>query len=497
MQVKNFKIIIVFCLSIFIVSCQKINIMKEKKLTITLIDKPRSTDPLDYDYSIHHNVMRSVYASLVSVYKNGEITPQVAKSWKTNSNHTLWELEIDNAWTFLNGDRITPDIILKNFKRVIVVKNKSKSESGLLEFLVGAKDLLNLSDDFEGIKVKENTIVFQFIKPMPDFLTKISFGLYGIAHPADYNLDGSWKNKKAINSSGIYYIKSWTDEHVILERRNVSFIDSNNKVIKLVKFIFPNDQSQVEDSLMIFLDRLNPKLNENDWEFVSSALNNKMIYMQVMNWDDPKSAFSSLEFRKTARSAFYKSLIESGMQPETSFFPKTINGVSSFELEEFAPRNNFIKKLRTQPFVTSDYKKTGLKKTRADFLAEAFYGLANKLNAIPEINQYPENEEDEKKVFDLQYLGTGIDIFSPDEDIRFMFKSKHGIKLPDSTGEIKKIIENDFLVQVVNQKLWDQAIIWPVLHYSTGFWIKKNSNLDISSLNISLTPIDFQFVRWN
>jgi ABC-type transport system substrate-binding protein len=187
--------------------------MNERILTVTLVDNPRSTDPLDYDYSIHHNVMRSVYASLVSVYKTGEIFPQIAKSWKVNSDHTLWELELNKEWTFQNGEKVTPEIVVSNFKRVLLVKNRLKSESGLLEYLIDSNKINSLSDEIEGIKIRDNSVLFHFVKSMPDFLSKISFGIYGIAHPLDYNIDGTWKDKKKINSSGIYFIKSWNDEY--------------------------------------------------------------------------------------------------------------------------------------------------------------------------------------------------------------------------------------------------------------------------------------------
>lgn len=491
---KVIKVISVLFL-VLIFSCDRIKFMNERILTVTLVDNPRSTDPLDYDYSIHHNVMRSVYASLVSVYKTGEIFPQIAKSWKVNSDHTLWELELNKEWTFQNGEKVTPEIVASNFKRVLLVKNRLKSESGLLEYLIDSNKINSLSDEIEGIKIGDNSVLFHFVKSMPDFLSKISFGIYGIAHPLDYNIDGTWKDKKKINSSGIYFIKSWNDEYLNLERRVVSF-SNNEGAINKIKFIFPKDKSNILDSGMIFTDKIHPKINEANWHFVSSALNNKMIYIQVMNWDDSKSIFSSQLFRRKIRTLFYNSLNKVGMVPETSFFPKNIKGVDSFKIENNFDDTRTISELRTQPFVTSDYLKSGLKKTRADFFAEAFYDLCQKLGAKPVINHYPKNEEDDKKVFDIQYLGTGIDITDPKEDIKFMFKSKHGIKLPDANGEIVKLIETDFNVQEVNQKIWDQAIVWPILHYSTGFWIRKDIDLDISDLNISLTPIDFQFVRW-
>lgn len=68
--------------------------------------------------------MRSVIASLVSIYKEGEITPQLARSWSNSNNFKIWEITLANNWSFSNGEKITPEDILKNFKRVVLVKRK-------------------------------------------------------------------------------------------------------------------------------------------------------------------------------------------------------------------------------------------------------------------------------------------------------------------------------------------------------------------------------------
>jgi hypothetical protein len=99
--------------------------------------------------------------------------------------------------------------------------------------------------------------------------------------------------------------------------------------------------------------------------------------------------------------------------------------------------------------------------------------------------------------FDLVIKGTGIDVLDPIEDIRFMFLSKQGIKLPDATGEIKEELKSEVPnIQKINQLLWDQAIIWPLRHYSTGLWVKKDNQLDFTGANVDSMAIDFQFISW-
>ncbi len=92
------------------------NNSREKKIIVWMRFKPESTDPLDYDLNVHHVTMRSVYASLVSLYENGKVTPQIAQSWESNSEKDIWKLTLNNDLTFANGDKITPQIVLKTFR---------------------------------------------------------------------------------------------------------------------------------------------------------------------------------------------------------------------------------------------------------------------------------------------------------------------------------------------------------------------------------------------
>ena len=161
---------IVLGISLVLSSCTKNNL---NKIKVAIVAPPLSTDPLDYDSSVSHNTMRSVYASLVSHYQRGKITPQIAKSWSHSDDFKIWELVIDKQWTFENGDFITPEIVERNFKRLMIIKNKSNSKSGLLEFVKGVKRLKSLDDKIEGIQVHGEKIKFIFDREMKDFLLKI------------------------------------------------------------------------------------------------------------------------------------------------------------------------------------------------------------------------------------------------------------------------------------------------------------------------------------
>lgn len=471
------------------------HLFHNKSLKVWTRFQPTSADTLKYDLSVHHITMRSVFASLVSVYKAGSIEPQIANKWTVDDSKKEWRMSINTTWTFANGDTVTPQIVLRSFKRVLLIKNKEHSKSGLLEFLSEAEKLTTINDDIDGLQIQGQYVVFRFTKAMPDFLEKVSFGLYAITHPDDYNDDGTWKNAKSAIASGLYEISEWAENVFKLKLRTnlLSNTVTPNSIHEVI-FNFSKDPNVMISSDLMIREKYNP-LETPDWSFSSAMLDNNIVYIQVMKWDDENSFLSKRENRIIVRDIFYESLKKSGLEATTSFFPLSIKNVKPFKYENNSKFNHHGQKIVTQPFFFN--KQAGAKKELGEVYSDAFNLLCNSINAIPVNLDYPEKMEDEKKVFDIQFLGTGILIDAPEDDIRFMFNSKHGIQLPDENGEIRKIIKSDnFDVQEVNRMLWEQGIIWPIRHYSMGFWLKKSKNIDISNLNLALHPIDFQFVKW-
>ncbi len=192
----------------------------ESTLKVWSLRTPSSTDPLKYDALAHHICFRSAYASLVSEYKLGAIGGAIADSWSSSPKMDLWKFHIRANLVFANGDAITPKIIATNLNRAAYVMKNSGSNSGLLEFLVGFEKVDSVDKLAKGISYDDTYVYLQFSKPIPDLLTKISFGLYAIAHPSQFDSkNGQWKDDRKLISSGPYEIASWTGKSLILRLR--------------------------------------------------------------------------------------------------------------------------------------------------------------------------------------------------------------------------------------------------------------------------------------
>ena len=133
------------------------------------------------------------------------------------------------------------------------------------------------------------------------------------------------------------------------------------------------------------------------------------------------------------------------------------------------------------------------KKSIAELISEALIALGQNSGASLVEKDYPTDEK-----YDVSITGTGIESVDYLETVRFMFLSKEGIKLPDSTGKIlKELAQKNPDINIINREIWDQAIIWPIRHYSSGYWFKKESNIDYGQMNFDSASIDFQFLTRN
>ncbi len=224
-------LIVLFILIIFgAVFMIKSNVHK-RSLNIVTGSKPFSSDPLDYDAYVHHQTFTSVFGNLVSFNKKGEITPQIAESWSHDEELKKWIFKIRKNTYYSNGDLITAHDYEMSLKRVAFVKSIEKSQSGLLEHLVGYDKITNLNE-LEGVFSQGNELHLNFNTPTPELLSKIAFGFYSLAHPSLYdNKTGVWKNKLKSISSGTYEVSRWDENSFELSlRKNISYVDYINAI---------------------------------------------------------------------------------------------------------------------------------------------------------------------------------------------------------------------------------------------------------------------------
>lgn len=496
MKIKVFiALSIVFCLGIFIM---KNNSKSNNEIVFATPQIPFSSDPLDFDYYTHHYAFSSVFARLVSTERNGEIFPMLASEWKNQQDFTVWKFKIRKDLKYSNGDLISINDVLLNFKRVAYLKKKNDSKSGLVENLQGYEFFHHINDEIKGISIENDWLVFNFVKPMPNLLDIISFGFYGLAHPKLYDQKtGDWyKDLKPISSSS-YEVFSWDKDSYILKFRKDSKFISPDKRIEKIRFslIQKIKESKDLDNIDLLVADKNSLLINEKFEYVGSQINFKIGYLKCNSWNNPNSPLQRLEVRKWFRQIFYKSLEGNNFNIVHSFFPLNIVEIKPINDHEEVIKPSFNDfKILTHPIsFSAKLKEKSNVKSVAEIFSEALLSLGKNTGALIEQKEMPKNN-----LYDVAISGTGMESINYLETVKFMFLSKEGIRLPDSSGLIKKELEKENPdINFINQELWNQAIIWPIRHYSSGYWFNKESNLDYSEINFESPSIDFQFLKFN
>lgn len=454
-----------------------------------------SSDPLDFDISSHHVAFRPVLAGLVSLYKKGEILGVLADRWSTNEAMTRWEFHIRPNMKFQNGDAITAEVVASSLKRMAHILKVRGSKSGLFEHCIGFDTLDSPSSQWDGLAVKDDAIIFTLTKPMPKFLETISFGLYSIAHPSDYDhITGAWINAKKVIASGPYTIKNWSENSLMLElRKDFPTELRHPKASKLWEITWQEGEDQIAD----IVSGDSETAPSRDHIFIR-GIYSSIEYLTCTSWSHPQSICHSSDNRKILRAKFAKGMAAAGLPTSSSFLPPLSPGVHEIK-EDFAiysdrkfdktyPPIRFRKK---SPLLNSPYKK----------YREVFTSISHELNSEIEwvdVDRaaYQRNKEANLQRYDYDFSiqGSEIDIEDPRETLRFMFLSKEGIRLPDATGDIIEALkEPNFSLQTINELIWKQAIIWPILHHAHSIWVKKE-RFNFSLLNTETAATDISWI---
>lgn len=471
----------------------------KKVLYFSTASKPFSSDPMDYDYYVHHYAFTSVLAKLISIERKGVISPILAEKWTHDSTFKDWTFNIRQGLFYSNGDKILAKDIAKSLIRVAYLKKKTNSNSGVLEFVEGFDLLKSASDNITGISYTDNKLFLKFNKPMPDLLSKISFGFYSLAHPSLYNpTSGEWIDKKKVISSGAYDIDEWSDTKFNLKlRENIPYVNYENSIqnVSFTSLLSVKESKDLKDVDVVVADKQS-LLIDDSFAFSGSTVGLKIGYVHLYGWNKNKS-LKDINIRRWLRSKFYEGLEVNGFTPTSSFFPTTLRDVKEIPKEVFLNRPDFNDfKLVTHSMDQS----MKLNENKDKKSMSEIFGLAlDNLNGDGIIlKKKIIDDESDLSDFDLVINGTGIESSDYWDTVKFMFLSKNGILLPDESGAIlNELSSKKPDINFINKELWDQAIIWPVRHYTNGFWFKRDSLINFENINLDSPAIDFQFFSWN
>jgi hypothetical protein len=395
--------------------------------------------------------------------------------------------------TFEDGMTVTPDLIKQSLTRMGFLMKQNGSRSGMFEYLSGFDKIDSPTSAIAGIQTEVGKLILRFDSPVPRLLEIVSFGLYGVVHPADYNhVTGAWLNPKQVHASGPYRISKWDDNAETLELRKefpASLLHS--RPLKTVQIIW--DMSRKDTSDLIMASEFE-KQNYKNYVFYGPAASG-IAYVLCLTWYKKDSPCHSKDIRLVLRDRFYKKLANLYQPIFRSFFPLAMKGVTEFNLPELAHSSpaSAEKRNLTYLFKTSNVMNDSVYESVKSTVEEFGYHI-EKSNAAWTSMMTHLNYDVENPEYDLVTVATGIRLEDPVHDIRFMVNSKEGIRLPDPTGKLREMtLTDDVDINAVNAQIWEDAIVWPITHFSAGLLV-NDERLDMSQVNVIHPPTYFGWI---
>ncbi|MEN9724398.1 MAG: hypothetical protein RJB38_2384 [Pseudomonadota bacterium] len=457
---------------------------------------PYSADPLDFDAYSHHVAFRPVLAGLVTRYRSGQYLGVLAQSWSASPDFLTWTFRIRPGLSFSDGQPITASAVAKSFLRLAFLLKSRKSGASPLLHLVGIDSIQTAASSIPGIRAKDDErLEFHFSTPRRQLLDELSFGIYSIASVKDFDsISGKWKDPKKATASGPYQILQFDESAVRLALR-VEFPGElrHPHSAREIEIMTSEDSKSTSD---IRVDNSNTAPIGVAQSFRGSDLA-AISYIHCVSWKNPSRPCSDLPSRIAMREALYREMESRGFKPVRSFFPIIMK-----DIREFSASNIFDKAVskgsevlyrvvaRMNPFSAS------LMDSIEPALSSASF------RGVPKNMSYQElvSELDPDKAVhavDLNYMETSVLVDGAVSDVRFMFQSKEGIRLPDPSGAIQRELSRpEVNLGVVNETLWNDGIIWPLAHMTKGIWVNEMT-VDLEELNLGLPPTDLSWIGFS
>jgi hypothetical protein len=474
---------------------------------------PFSFDPIDYDAFTHHFTQRPVLATLVSNYRSGDLIGVLAKGWRVSEDELEWSFDIRPGLRFSDGLPITPTLIKGSLTRTAALMRQRGSKSGLFEKMEGFSELSSSQSEFTGLAAnnEQNTLTFRFVESPAGMLDKLSFGLYAVAHPKDWDpTTGHWLDPKSAVSSGPYVVDSWSPDKLSLKLREdfpLEEVYGNTKPFHLVTFSIATSSGRAPQPLnldaMDLVSGLKGEQVSPAHEFRGEAQNG-ILFLRIMGQENPNSPFHKKSVRESLRSAFHRVFAESGHTTTTSFLPLAIAGTSEVDQAhagQALSNSPSPSETRDTPKTVRicDYKaQSGLRRSALDAWVKALelQGMVPQIVTVPPPELAKGFDGSAQQVAcDAALILTSVLLATPWDDLRFMVHSREGIRLPDPTGRLASAVGQAIIEpQEFNRAIWDDALVWPILHATAGLWVNPK-RVDTSLLDLIHPPTEVALLR--
>lgn len=168
-----------------------------QELVVAFSTEPVTLDPQDTSDGISNNANELLYDKLVTLDKNNEIVPQLAKEWTTSPDGKKITFKLREDAKFQDGTPVNAEAVKYTFDRVLNKENKLARYSLYAEFV----DKVTVDSEYQ--------VSFDLKFPFGPALISFAHTNGGIHSPKNVQEKGKDVGKSPVGS-GPYKLKEWT-----------------------------------------------------------------------------------------------------------------------------------------------------------------------------------------------------------------------------------------------------------------------------------------------
>lgn len=481
---------------------------------ITVLLKPlkdkATLEPSLVRFSLEYYYLDNMTIRLVELEANGTYANSLAERIIFSNNKKDLTIKIKEAY-FSNGDRVTSSDVVNSFKRVILKGSPHSNPKG---FIRGAKQLSNLSDEIEGLKViSPDTLSIGLTGQMKELYYYLQLADYGILHSTQYTKDKLTTNDWLSVTSGPYKLDLSNNDTVLIA--NLKTLKASEQMPQKVKMKHIEDDSKIIEamknervhfgllSFKTYSQNIDTFKSVNSIDYYGSKTGG-IIYLSLNPKSKKFKSESTRQWLNKKVQELYKLTQKQKeyMQKANQYFlPEAKGHISQENI------NTILKEVKTD-YIPQELKDGITIKTvegMKNYIPSDLKENLSKILGIPVSFDFSVTHESMitemgERNFDAFIMASSMSYKVIGETLNLVYTSKSPMFI-DPTGKIHKLLENyqatdntteetEIITQILRQMTTDSECV-PIAYFAGPKFYNKNV-LDASNM---LFEESFQFWR--
>ncbi len=226
---RRLRDLFLFAAAFVLLACTTGNASAGKPLQVPLnqalvLEGGESSNPREYDPATTHGAGdKLVYSGLVAFDPRLNLIPDLAATWETSPDGTVYTFHLRQNAKFHDGRTVTAQDLIYSWERAAAPSTKSDTVMTYLGDIVGIKEMHSgNASSISGLKaIDDHTLQVSIDAPKPYFLLKLTFPTAFVVDKANINSGPDWYRQP--NGTGPYKLIQWIKNKQIIYQANSDF----------------------------------------------------------------------------------------------------------------------------------------------------------------------------------------------------------------------------------------------------------------------------------